>query len=138
MNLLDKKICRTCKACRPLWEFHAGGRSRNGNPTRALDCRFCVSEKLRGKRKFKRGRKHYTNKNRNCHAKLESLVARKLIEKPNKCSKCKKTFPKNKIHGHHHNGYSNTLDVIWICFWCHTRQQLLASRKCRIRPPARD
>jgi|WetSurMetagenome_2_1015567.scaffolds.fasta_scaffold17050_4 hypothetical protein len=38
------------------------------------------------------------------------------IAKPDVCEKCGRI---GKVHGHHHNGYDDKLDIIWLCPRCH-------------------
>lgn len=38
------------------------------------------------------------------------------ITKPARCSQCKSPGP---VQGHHHRGYENPLDVMWLCAKCH-------------------
>jgi hypothetical protein len=57
--------------------------------------------------------------------KLQKAVARGLIKKPSHCQRCRKPFPKPRLQGHHHRGYSNPLDVKWYCQACHYKQHSL-------------
>lgn len=50
---------------------------------------------------------------------LRYAVRKGKIVKPKHCSKCGK---EGKIDGHHHNGYENRLDVVWLCRSCHVRE----------------
>ena len=58
------------------------------------------------------------DKNKSRQRLRESVYAG-LIKKPKKCSRCGKSLPSPKIHGHHHKGYSRWWDVIWVCMKCH-------------------
>lgn len=55
---------------------------------------------------------------------LKRAIDNGMITIPSECQSCG-TIPKKGadgrrgIHGHHHNGYSNPLDVIWVCVQCH-------------------
>ena len=51
---------------------------------------------------------------------LHDAVRRGLISRPAECSECHST--ERKIHGHHHRGYDNALDVEWLCSACHGRR----------------
>ncbi len=59
-----------------------------------------------------------------CRGKLNAAVQQGIIIRPEICSNCK-TKPERRrdglttIQGHHHNGYENPLDVIWLCPLCH-------------------
>lgn len=49
------------------------------------------------------------------------------IERPDTCSKCGKVPPPMRdgratIQGHHHNGYENPYDVVWLCVKCHNQE----------------
>jgi formate-dependent nitrite reductase cytochrome c552 subunit len=51
--------------------------------------------------------------------KLQKAVATGKVKKPTRCQRCKKAFPKAKLHGHHRS-YKNPLDNIeWYCQSCH-------------------
>ena len=49
--------------------------------------------------------------------KLEYAVRRGRIKRPDACDSCGIV---GKIQGHHHKGYKNPLDVIWLCPKCHS------------------
>lgn len=38
------------------------------------------------------------------------------IKKPKRCQRCKKI---KRLDGHHHKGYMQPLDVLWLCRRCH-------------------
>lgn len=50
--------------------------------------------------------------------KLGAAVQSGRIEKPSTCSICNKSFPREKIEGHHAD-YDYPLAVIWCCRQCH-------------------
>ena len=47
-----------------------------------------------------------------------ALIA-KTIRKPNKCSDCGSKY---NLEAHHHNGYENPLDIVWLCRRCHGKR----------------
>jgi hypothetical protein len=52
------------------------------------------------------------------------------IAKPEKCSVCGAITEPSKLHGHHHKGYENPLDVQWVCVHCHNvkdRESIVAN-----------
>lgn len=56
--------------------------------------------------------------------KLQHAVARGTVKKPTRCQRCRKKFPKRKIHGHHRN-YQTPLKVEWYCQACHYKKHPL-------------
>lgn len=58
---------------------------------------------------------------RRAQKRLQLAVKRGLVLKPVRCTKCGKKPPRERLHGHHHNGYEreHRLDVAWLCHWCH-------------------
>lgn len=52
---------------------------------------------------------------------VRNAVKRGTLIRPNKCSRCGQV---GKTEAHHHKGYSprHKLDVVWLCFECHTDQ----------------
>jgi hypothetical protein len=52
---------------------------------------------------------------------LASAVYRGTIKKPTACERCQQEFPRERIQGHHHNGYDRAhyFDVQWLCQRCH-------------------
>jgi hypothetical protein len=47
---------------------------------------------------------------------LNRAITNGRVERPSTCSACSKPCTP---HGHHHNGYDNWYDVIWLCASCH-------------------
>lgn len=55
---------------------------------------------------------------------LNRAVNRGDMKKPMRCTLCNKipiqrSDGRSGLQGHHHNGYENPLDVIWLCVKCH-------------------
>lgn len=50
------------------------------------------------------------------HMTLEYAIRSGRLERPSECSAC---GAQGRIHGHHHHGYSDPLDVVWLCAPCH-------------------
>lgn len=53
------------------------------------------------------------------HAKVNNAVRDGKLQKPDRCSRCKK---RGKVHAHHED-YSRPLDVIWLCPECHGKER---------------
>ena len=58
------------------------------------------------------------------HLRVLRAVRCGQLVRPDTCQKCGKTPKADSagragIHGHHHRGYENPLDVEWICARCH-------------------
>lgn len=61
---------------------------------------------------------------RKAHAAVKRAIVAGKLTRPEECSACgvnpgPGTDGRSKIHGHHHNGYENQLDVEWLCARCH-------------------
>lgn len=57
-------------------------------------------------------------------ARVDSEVRKGRLVRPTKCSKCKKSPAlgsdgRSCIHAHHHKGYEQPLDIVWLCVKCH-------------------
>lgn len=46
----------------------------------------------------------------------EAIKKGQLVPQPCKCG-----VSEDKVHGHHHKGYTNPLDVEWLCHECHVK-----------------
>jgi hypothetical protein len=51
------------------------------------------------------------------------------IVKPTICPKCLVEYPLRLIHAHHHNGYDDWLDFVWLCYKCHDEVEPNAKRR---------
>ena len=56
---------------------------------------------------------------------VRNAVWRGIIVKPQQCQACFKITPARLLSGHHHNGYENRLDVVWLCHICHAAEHSL-------------
>jgi hypothetical protein len=52
------------------------------------------------------------------------------ILKPTNCTQCGTNY---KIQAHHHNGYSNYLEVLWLCDKCHRQAHVIMRKNQRIK-----
>jgi hypothetical protein len=51
------------------------------------------------------------------HDAVQTAVKTGRLVRPDRCQICRqKCIP----DGHHHNGYANRLDVVWVCKACHS------------------
>ena len=109
------KRCRKCHEPRPLCDFQirSDGHSRDGYRAR---CRFCYRIQHAVVRP---GRYDGTSEQRRARRKVRYAVRRGIIQKPNTCERCGKTFEHARLEGHHHAGYGEPLSVIWLCRHCH-------------------
>lgn len=62
----------------------------------------------------------HTAKNR-ARGRLRDAVRYGKIKKPGTCEECGEKTEARFLHGHHHNGYGNALDVRWLCIHCHNK-----------------
>lgn len=56
-----------------------------------------------------------------------------LIERPEKCQFCGRSWIGEVIEGHHHAGYSfkHCLDLHWLCKTCHSKAHVKMGKRCR-------
>jgi len=59
---------------------------------------------------------HHIRTRRNAHQKVRYAVKTGKLIRPSNCQDCSK---KCKPQGHHHLGYDNPLEVVWLCQSCH-------------------
>lgn len=52
---------------------------------------------------------------------IRAAVSAGRIEKPARCEDCNREFEPKALHGHHED-YSKTLEVEWLCHGCHTKR----------------
>lgn len=52
---------------------------------------------------------------------LRDAVKYGKVIKPTRCQRCSAEVERRLLHGHHHNGYENALDVVWLCITCHNK-----------------
>lgn len=55
------------------------------------------------------------------HRAVQNAVRTGAIIKPDACEIC---CVKGLVSGHHHNGYAERLDVVWLCHSCHSDANL--------------
>ena len=121
--------CSTCGETKPVIEFYPDkGNTANGGI--GYICKGCTKEAhfkhydahrdkvMQRVRMYQRdhpGRKTQAPYNP-AHRKLNLAVEKGRIVKATQCQECGK---EGRLHGHHHHGYDNPLDVIWLCPSCH-------------------
>lgn len=109
-----------CKAC-----YKARRRTRTAEESeRGKDYRARNLEKERLRKRLTQKRDAALKKAKNpervrARDILRKAVRRGKVEKPSRCSSCARELPARQIHGHHHNGYANPFDVVWLCMACH-------------------
>lgn len=93
---------------------------------KCLFCKKLFTQKVRSKNPrlccpkclTKAGASIWKNNNpekRRAHEIFHLAVEKKILVRPEKCSKCKKVA---KVDGHH-TDYSKPLQVVWLCRFCH-------------------
>lgn len=127
---MKNKKCPACGVKKPVSEFYKNKAQFDGY---YYQCKSCAklrsvqysrsNEKRREyiKEYSKKYRKNGYKKNRNkeqckAHDKIRHAIMIGQLEKPDTCSNCGSI---ESIQAHHHNGYENALDVIWVCHKCH-------------------
>lgn len=64
---------------------------------------------------------------------VRDAIRRGDLVRPEACPRCGKSPEtidgRTGIHAHHHNGYDNPLDVIWLCYDCHVAEHRAAMVK---------
>ena len=128
---MDKQ-CASCKALKPLAEFHRDRTSQDG---RTRQCAKCKRERMRRyyADTLSASRARSTKKNRAQRLRdpdwrkkldpykrrarkiLSKAVASGKVKKPGSCSSCGWV---GSLHGHHAD-YSKPLSVEWLCAICH-------------------
>jgi ribosomal protein S27AE len=53
------------------------------------------------------------------HKRVAYAVSKGKLVRPKRCPQCKKA---GKVQAHHHNGYENALDIVWLCQKCHSAE----------------
>lgn len=61
------------------------------------------------------------------HAAVREAVNSGHLKKPLACQICGTPTPRHRLAGHHHRGYDQPLDVIWLCDPCHKRAHTKAA-----------
>lgn len=117
------KACTKCGRELPLTEFHADKRRKHGVGSECRDCkrqyrqenkdRLLVAQYERRRRK----RKQLTPKRKVWNAVYYAVRTGK-IERPDRCEVCGELANTQA----HHEDYSQPLDVVWVCQWCHVQR----------------
>lgn len=112
------RVCTKCGIERTLIEFNRRPITRFHPTPFHTFCRWCETQTKRQyvRRSGKRLRDPIRNR---AQMKLRDAVRRGKIIKPRACDGCSRVVTANLLHGHHHNGYENALDVLWLCHSCH-------------------
>jgi hypothetical protein len=132
----EMKECSSCHSLLPRDEFSKG---KNSDGLRSA-CRACCSESQRKyyylnggkemkdayyilhreellpKLRMNGGDTHYNPEKQPARIAVSRAVSSGKINRPNECEICHKQV---KTEAHHHNGYNNRLDVMWLCPQCH-------------------
>lgn len=114
----DTKPCSKCYRRLPIGEFVRQVNKASGLRSNCKDCRRAW-ERRPAARALKnasnvRWRERYPEKE-NAHNQVKNALRRGALTKTG-CSACGAT---TAIQGHHHRGYADPLDVVWLCRSCH-------------------
>ena len=114
------KQCSKCREFRDESEFH----KRRDKPIGLRpDCRHCQRKRVRCYANKVRTKRYYRDPvMKSAHQKVRDAVRAGKLSKPSCCQQCGKQCERRKLSGHHHNGYSNALDVVWLCHVCHAKE----------------
>ncbi len=119
MKRVAEKRCRDCLKVKPISQFYVKEKRKYG-PHYFSRCKPCYYTYVYEKDKAQGFKWHgHSEKNGPARSAVTNAVARGKLKKPSRCEKCKKKISKRKLHGHHHRGYKNPLDVQWLCEPCH-------------------
>ena len=129
------KCCSECGISKPLSEFHKAPLGKYG---RIAKCKPCVkrwSHSYWATTKAKEKKRTRENKQRRRLNQLAKARQRKTPEARRAYSSVKYAVQTGKLkkqpckrcgslksEAHHHNGYSNRLDVVWLCRTHHSEE----------------
>lgn len=120
---MREKRCIGCGKVKPLSEFYAHPRAKDGYLNK---CKECTRADVKAHReahpekdletRLKACAKNPTHKNAN--RAVEAALRSGRLEKPNHCQGCGRSADETRIGAHHYD-YTRPLDVIWLCAACH-------------------
>ena len=127
---MDWKVCRVCgKRKRALYFVVDNGRV-DGRGTQCLECadasgaawRERNREKLRAVNRSRRAaevlREKASREKWTGRQKLLKAVASGRVVKPSRCEDCSMEKEARFLYGYHARGWSDPLDVVWLCPSC--------------------
>src|SRR4051794_28002367 len=126
MNEQKIKTCPTCKRPLPITHYHKGW----------WICKDCGKiaalrpNRLATKQAYNREyvKTHYNSLIATARAAIGYAIKTGRIKPPINCQSCGVTPTrrdgKRAIQAHHHNGYKDKLDVVWLCQSCHAQAHL--------------
>jgi hypothetical protein len=113
--MAEERLCRVCGETKPLCDF-ALHEIRGGRELRKHRCKTCFN-KWSGQLVLRRRLADPVEIEKTAaRSKLRLAVLRGDVKKPESCQSCSGRV---RLEAHHHNGYSDPLDVIWLCRRCH-------------------
>lgn len=138
---INGKLFWKCPTCGVLFDesgFYKSKKTKNGLYSQCKKCHITGSIKTRNKenhrkynneymrilrendpekvRKYERNRKRRYDNKQKARSELNRAVRCGILKKPDTCSKCNK----HKRITAHHGDYSKPLNVVWLCFQCHS------------------
>lgn len=123
---------RVCKACRARYQKRRAAIVRHTPEYLAKRAAYMRTRQKSGAAKA-RDRRHSLRLRLKYPRKIQAreLLRRALerggITRPEACERCG-TTPRQRrdgrsgLHAHHHRGYDYPLDVVWLCYPCHTAE----------------
>jgi hypothetical protein len=118
----DRKNTRAARARDETYrwrEILRWRRLRDENPDLPTWAGNLSPEQRREKSRLRYARRDHTDPKERARGVLRAAVGQGKVQKPDACQSCRKQPGRAQIHGHHHNGYANPLDVLWLCSYCH-------------------
>lgn len=110
------KSCSKCNVTKPDSEFHKNG-------TRlASRCRHCTSLRRKGTQRGMHGHAVRDPIKLRAQGAVRDAVRYGRLMKPGLCEECHQPTRPSDLHGHHHCGYEQRLNVKWICRRCHASE----------------
>ena len=112
------KLCRSCQRTLPLEAFHRCTGTPSGRASWCKECKRAWRHTEAGLRYRRASKERW--RVRNLHKSRGQLQVHRAIKRgiliKTDCSQCGSAVT---VQGHHHNGYGDPLDVIWLCRPCH-------------------
>lgn len=109
------KACRYCARDLPLSAFYAAKGYRLGCRN---ECIECYAKHRRPQKYVPRIGWEGTERDR-IRERLRHAVSAGKVAKPSACEGCGLELPREKLGGHHFDGYDDPFRVVWLCDPCH-------------------
>lgn len=120
-----RSSCRKCNSekAKYLTELRKTPEQRARLRAYATSVRHTPRVLEKSRRHARASRERYPEK-AEAHRQLRLALKQGKIIKPDACQSCRAVDPRcadgrTALHGHHHRGYDNPLEVMWLCALCH-------------------